>query len=91
MNIIKGLATALLLSSSLSVAGCAADASSTGDEPMGVSRQALNGLQIASWGGVGTNNGTTFASGVANTVDLGVDTTAWRCWIAGSAVVLRRG
>ena len=59
------------------------DSLGLGDEPMGVSRQALNGLQIASWGGVGTNNGTTFASGVANTVDLGVDTTAWRCWIAG--------
>jgi hypothetical protein len=84
MKIIEIVKT-LLLSSSVVAAGCAVDTADPqgGGEPVGVTRQALDGLIFDTWGGVqSSTNLTEFTNGSPNTLDLGVG-AGWTCFLGG--------
>ncbi len=75
-------AVAALALSNVLGAGCAAGPD--GDpspESLGVSQDALSGLIVASWGGVGTG-GPTFSNGASIVLPLGVG-NGWVCWLSG--------
>jgi hypothetical protein len=78
----KYLVAALVLSNGL-IAGCAADpdANDASPESIGVTSDALSGLIIASWGGVGTG-GPKFSNGASIVLPLNVG-NGWVCWLAG--------
>jgi len=76
----KYVVAAIVLSNVL-MAGCIPDAGDSPPEATGVTRDALSGLIVASWGGVGTG-GPTFTNGASIVLPLGVG-SGWVCWLAG--------
>ena len=72
---------ATLVLSNVLMAGCIPDSEDPPPEATGVTRDALSGLIVASWGGVGTG-GPTFTNGASIVLPLGVG-SGWVCWLAG--------